>query len=115
MTPDLSALSDQELISELKSRDYRVVHRDRIRTAAAQVSWPKHHLAAMRDKRERQEYYIRQDLGNQLGHFLGDHLQVEELPDETHIDFRMTVTIIGPKLSHDDLDYFVRWPAKTMS
>ncbi|UIY29153.1 hypothetical protein LZK73_21715 [Neorhizobium galegae] len=103
MTPDLSTNSDDDLIRELRKRNYRAIHRDELRTVGAETSIDKLYLSRMEFKQA--EQYVRRDLGQQMGHFLVDHFPIQELPSDHRIHYRMTFLVLGPKVSAEDPYY----------
>ena len=98
----LSHISTKDLIEELRGRDYRVIHRDRLKTVAAQKTITSRELEVL--PKRHVEGIIRNDLSRQIGHFLSSRFGVEELPDNGFVDYRMTIMVIGPQISNY-LDY----------
>ncbi|WP_266031184.1 hypothetical protein [Brucella intermedia] len=107
----LSTYSTEDLIKELQVRDFRAIHRDRIRTCSAQSDILKEHVRFFGPAEQRKgeyEHFMRKQLGQELGNFLADRLPITEHPDDYRVYYRMDCTIIGPRISADDPEYIFR-------
>jgi hypothetical protein len=99
----LGSYTVAEIANWLYKLDYKVIHKDRIRTSTVECRFLKHQLEMMEAEAER---VVRNQLAHTLGRFLAKSHIMHELPGETEVRYRMDLTTIGPKVSPHTEDYW---------